>query len=214
MGGFPISNAFFITSYTETDTNYDFITNKYKITGSYGSAYYTINTPGKYNDTIQFLFYIKVLSGGTSNYLHVQMMIGNTPTTRSIDLNYTEGYKLVSLELTAIKDYTSIHLEFNGYGIEAVVGGLSVIKNTGLKTYAYTDSNLTNYDSKYHKQDMGYNSNLVTSSIGTNLPSTNYKYNNRHCITKEEKPYLLDINNTYNVFNQPLTKKLIDKEES
>ena len=61
----------YLTSYTETDTNYDFITNKYKITGNYGSAYYTVNTEGKYNDTIQFLFYIKVLSGGTSNYLQV-----------------------------------------------------------------------------------------------------------------------------------------------
>ena len=73
MGDFPTSNAFFIASYTDTDTNYDFITNKYKITGNYGSAYSTVNAEGKYNDTIQFLFYIKVLSGGTSNYLHVQM---------------------------------------------------------------------------------------------------------------------------------------------
>lgn len=208
MNGFNTSNAFFITSYSETDSNYSFITNKYKITGNNGSAYYAINSSGSYNDTIQFLFYIKVLSGGTSNYLHVQMMIGDTPTTRNIDLNYTEGYKLVSLELTAKKDFTHIHLDFIGYGIVAVVGGLSVIRNTGLKTYSYTNSNLTNYDSKYHKQDMNYDNNLVSSNIGTNLPSTNYEYDNRCNVTKEEKPYLMDINNTYNVYNQPLTKEL------
>ena len=214
MNGFNISNAFFITSYSETDSNYSFITNKYKITGNNGSAYYEINSSGSYNDTIQFLFYIKVLSGGTSNYLHVQMMIGDTQATRNIDLNYTEGYKLVSLELTAKKDFTHIYLEFIGYGIVAVVGGLTVIRNTGLKTYTYTNSNLTNYESKYHKQDMNYDNNLISSNTGTNLPSTNYSYDNRGNITKEEKPYLMDINNTYNVYNQPLTKELKDKDSN
>ena len=210
MNGFNTSNAFFITSYSETDSNYSFITNKHKITGNNGSAYYSINASGSYNDTIQFLFYIKVLSGGTSNYLQVQMMIGNTNTTRNIDLNYTEGYKLVSLELTAKKDFTHIYLDFIGYGIVAVVGGLTVIRNTGLKTYTYSNSNLTNYESKYHKQDMNYDNNLISSNIGTNLPSTNYKYDSRCNVTKEEKPFLMDINNTYNVHNQPLTKELID----
>ena len=210
LGGFSVSNAFSRTPYIETDTNYDFITNKYRITGSYGSLYYTINTSGTYNDTIQFLFYVKVISGGTSNYLRVQMMIGGSPITKDVDLNYIEGYQLVSLETTAIKDYTSISLEFIGYGIEAIVGGLSVIKNTGVKRYTYTDSNLTNYDSKYHKQDMNYNDNLVSSNVGTNLPSTNYKYDSRNNITKEEKPFLMDINNTYNVYNQMTSKELID----
>ena len=130
MNGFNTSNAFFITSYSETDSNYSFITNKYKITGNNGSAYYSINASGSYNDTIQFLFYIKVLSGGISNYLHVQMMIGETNTTRNIDLNYTEVYKLVSLELTAKKDFTHIYLDFIGYGIVAVVGGLTVTRYT------------------------------------------------------------------------------------
>lgn len=208
MSGFNLSNAFFIAPYQEIDTNYDFITNKYKITGNNGSCGYTLYETGKYNDTLQFVFFIKILSGDDTNYLYAQMSIGNQITTRKIDLQYKEGYKLVSLELTAKKDFTHIHLDFIGYGIEAVVGGLSVIKNTGLKTYTYTDSNLTNYDSKYHKQDMNYDNNLVSSNIGTNLPSTNYEYDNRCNVTKEEKPYLMDINNTYNVYNQPLTKEL------
>ena len=89
MNGFNTSNSFFIASYSETDSNYSFITNKYKITGNNGSAYYSINASGSYNDTIQFLFYIKVLSGGASNYLQVQMMIGDAQETRNIDLNYT-----------------------------------------------------------------------------------------------------------------------------
>ena len=210
MNGFDTSNAFFIASYSETDSNYSFITNKYKITGNNGSAYYSINASGSYNDTIQFLFYIKVLSGGTSNYLHVQMMIGNTPTTRNIDLNYTEGYKLVSLELTAKKDFTHIYLDFIGYGIVAVVGGLTVTRNTGLKTYTYTNSNLTNYESKYHKQDMQYDNNVICSNSGKEVPATNCKYDSRCNVSKEEKPFLMDINNTYNVYNQMTSKELID----
>ena len=211
INGFQTSNAFFLESYSETDANYNFITNKYKITGNNGSAFYIINELGKYRDTVQFVFYTKIITGSDNNSFIATLSLGNQVDVRTVDLNYKEGYQMVSLEVDAKRDYTYISVSIECYGIVAVIGRLEVIRHSGVKRCNYHESNLTSYDSKYQKQDMTYNSNIVDSNIGTNLPSTNYYYNNHNCITKEEKPNLLDIHNTYNVYNQILTKESTDE---
>ncbi|RIA64784.1 hypothetical protein EI71_01913, partial [Anaeroplasma bactoclasticum] len=195
ISGFSHSTGLSVTSYSETDTNYDFITDKYKIVGTDDTASYLIHESGAYLDTIQFIFYVKVLvEGENDSKLNVSFSIGPKSVYRAIDLNYKEGYQFVSLELTASYNYTYISMNFEAKGVQAVVGGLSVIRNTGLKSYTYNDTNLTSFNSKYNKKDLEYDKNLVSSSVGTNLPATNYKYDNRNNITKEEKPYLLDVN--------------------
>jgi ribosomal protein S8 len=209
LSGFTESNDIIRYSYTEIDSNYDFITNKYKLEGIDGYEMYTFPLNGKYLDTIQFIFYTKVLNGGYENKFNAALSLGGKLHARSIDLNYNEGYQMISIEVVADETFTYVTVAFYLKNVEAIVGSLSVIKNTGVKTYTYTDSNLKNYDSKDLKRDMSYDNNLVESSIGTNLPSTNYRYDGRNNIIKEEKPYLLDINNTYTPSNQLLTKELL-----